>query len=62
MGLLRFLLGEAHTEPEDAAAYQDASDGHDQSECGGTWRAHSDPQERLDCIKTSDSERRGWFG
>lgn len=39
---------------EEVKAYDDASPTHDQSECGGTWRSHADPQERLDCIKTSD--------
>ena len=45
--------GETKAEVE---AYENASGDHDQSQCGGTWRAHSDPQERLDCIKTSDQK------
>jgi hypothetical protein len=38
-------------------AYDNARTDHDQTQCGGTWRAHTDPQERLDCIKTSDQRR-----
>lgn len=45
------------TDQADIDAYSNASSDHDQSECGGTWRSHSDPQERLDCIKTSDERR-----
>lgn len=44
----------------EVAEYLAASGNHDQSKCGGTWRAHSDPQERLDCIKTSDEKHTSW--
>lgn len=54
-----WLFGD--TDPDDVAAYQAASSDHDTSECGGTWRSHSDPQERLVCIKTSDEQRSSWW-
>lgn len=53
--MLERLFG--HTDQADIDAYADAPSDHDQSECGGTWRSHADPQERLACIKTSDERR-----
>jgi hypothetical protein len=50
--VVRYVRGETAGEVD---AYTQASTQHDQTECGGTWRAHSDPQERLDCIRTSDA-------
>jgi hypothetical protein len=49
-----FVRGET---PEEAAAYRAARTNHDTSVCDGTWRAHTDPQERLDCIRAQDRNR-----
>jgi hypothetical protein len=41
--------------------YESPSDkSHDQSQCGGTWRAHSDLDERRACIKLNESLPRWW--
>lgn len=45
------------TDQADVDSYSNAATNRDQSECGGTWRSHSNPQERLDCIRTSDERR-----